>query len=547
VARILLWHGWLLQGTGSNVFTAEVAAALRQDGHDVVVLCQETRPENLGFIDAWGSVDESGVSSLSRRSAPEGGRCIVLRPTIGSLLPVFVLDDYIGFRAVRFVDLQDDELNSYLERSIAALRAAAEWHRPEFVIVGHAMPGPVVARRALGSGRYVAIVHGSDLEYAVGRQARYRDLAIEGLAEAAAVVGLSEDILRRTIAIVPQIRGRTRTIHPGVDADRFHPETKTAALDETAAALEADTGSVRGRPEGIDLEVRKALSARDASRFETLARSYDQTVPDPDASIRLGALSARAGPLIGYFGKLIPQKGVHLLIQALPQMRNATEAVIVGFGLYREWLSALVQAIDAGDAAALKWLGEAGGMELRSGPDTTLSPNLQRRITFTGRLDHRYAPGVLAALDVLVVPSLADEAFGLVAAEGAAAGALPLVARHSGLAEVADALESAVGRPGLFSYDPAGDVIRNIADGVGSLLAIDAHERSLLRRALADFVGSQWTWKRAAAELLVASRVERRSGTLPEVTCHGTGPWKRGPGTGEPIGGHSAPAGSFLT
>ena len=217
--------------------------------------------------------------------------------------------------------------------------------------------------------------------------------------------------------------------------------------------------------------------------------------------------------MIGYFGKLIPQKGVHLLIQALPQMRNAAEAVIVGFGLHREWLSALVQAIAAGDAAALQWLGEAGGMELLNGPDTTLSPNLQRRITFTGRLDHRYAPGVLAALDVLVVPSLADEAFGLVAAEGAAAGALPLVARHSGLAEVADALESAVGRPGLFSYDPAGDVIRNIADGVDSLLAIDAHERSLLRRALADFVGSQWTWKRAAAELLVASRVEEERGS----------------------------------
>ena len=39
-------------------------------------------------------------------------------------------------------------------------------------------------------------------------------------------------------------------------------------------------------------------------------------------------------------------------------------------------------------------------------------------------------------LDVLVVPSVMHEAFGMVAVEGAAAGALPLVARHSGLAEI---------------------------------------------------------------------------------------------------------------
>ena len=114
---------------------------------------------------------------------------------------------------------------------------------------------------------------------------------------------------------------------------------------------------------------------------------------------------------------------------------------------------------------------------------------------------------------MLVVPSLADEAFGLVAAEGAAAGALPLVARHSGLAEVAEALESAVGRPGLFSYDPGENVIRSIADGVDSLLSIDAGERSLLRRTVSDFVGSQWTWKRAATELLIASTADEEGGS----------------------------------
>ena len=48
---------------------------------------------------------------------------------------------------------------------------------------------------------------------------------------------------------------------------------------------------------------------------------------------------------------------------------------------------------------------------------------------------------LLPLADVTVVPSIFPEAFGMVAAEAAAAGSPPLVARHSGLAEVAAGLE----------------------------------------------------------------------------------------------------------
>ena len=45
---------------------------------------------------------------------------------------------------------------------------------------------------------------------------------------------------------------------------------------------------------------------------------------------------------------------------------------------------------------------------------------------------------LLPLADITVVPSVFPEAFGMVAAEAAAAGSIPLVANHSGLAEVAD-------------------------------------------------------------------------------------------------------------
>ena len=80
VMRLLLWHGWLLGGSGSNVYTARVARELRERGHDVLLLCQEQHPERFAFVDAWGTVDERGVSELTPTSAEStAGRVVVLR------------------------------------------------------------------------------------------------------------------------------------------------------------------------------------------------------------------------------------------------------------------------------------------------------------------------------------------------------------------------------------------------------------------------------------------------------------------------------------
>ncbi|MGZ8612420.1 MAG: hypothetical protein ACXWX0_09140, partial [Actinomycetota bacterium] len=127
--RILLWHGWLLEGSGSNIYTARVAETFRAQGHDVVLLCQEAHAERYRWIDATGTVDAAGVSGLVPNAADAApGRCVLLRPRIGRLLPVFVLDEYEGFDVKRFVDLTDAELDAYVGANADALRTAAAWH-----------------------------------------------------------------------------------------------------------------------------------------------------------------------------------------------------------------------------------------------------------------------------------------------------------------------------------------------------------------------------------------------------------------------------------
>lgn len=503
--RILVWHGWLLEGSGSSVYTARIVETWRREGHDVLLVCQERHPERFPFLDAWAT----DPASLPE---PAAGRAVLYRPEIGDLLPVFVHDEYEGFRVKTFVDLTDEELASYLEANVTALAAAAARHRSEVIVAGHAIPGPVIARRALGEGTYIAKIHGSDLEYAMRPQPRYVELAREGLGGAITVAGASRNVLDRLVELVPSVSDRARVVAPGVEVERFRPLPRREALLRTADLLASDPALARGRPDALDAEVR--ASTNEVGTLDRLATRYDQTAPDPGAPERLRALAEAGGPLVGYLGKLIPQKGVEHLLGALALLQPRPRALVVGFGSHRERLQALVAALDAGDREALAALRPP--LELAP-HEVAAAAGIAAGVTFTGRLDHRYASTVVAALDVLVVPSILDEAFGMVALEGAAAGAIPLVARHSGLAEIADALEDALRAPGLCSYEPGPGAERHLAAALERLLAIPAEERTALGRKLASLVTDRWSWDHTARGLLGAAGPTLVPGTAVEV------------------------------
>ena len=506
--RILIWHGWLLGGTGSNVATAKVAEAMRAAGHDVVVLAQERHPERFAFLDAWGHVRDGGVADVTPTGAPPApGRLTLLRPAVGSLLPVFVWDEYEGFEQVTpFIDLTDDDLGRYLDRNVAALRAAIAWHRSEAVLTGHVVPGGAIARRAVPAGDgaipYGVKVHGSDLEYAVRLQERYRTLAAEGLATATCVFGPTREVLERTVALVPESSRRLVVCSPGADLEAFRPGERGELLEHAASLLESDGAQTGGRSPDADALVAAAVERADAAgALDDLAMSHDQTRPDADAAASLRALAGERGPIVGYLGKLIPQKGVHQLLAAAASLPGV-RALIVGFGTLRERLEGLTIALDRADVDMLRRLWPDG-----FGPPPDRIPegnDLLRRVTFTGRFDHRYAGPVAGAMDVLVVPSILDESFGMVAAEGAAAGALPLVARHSGLAEVAAALEEAAGRPGLFSFAPGPGAVGAIEQGIRRLLSLAPAERAAVASAARGHVANEWTWDRSASRYVEA-------------------------------------------
>ena len=158
-----------------------------------------------------------------------------------------------------------------------------------------------------------------------------------------------------------------------------------------------------------------------------------------------------------FVGKLIVSKGVDLLLAAWPLVHAANpdaRLLVVGFGEYRSALERLWTALGRGRPRTRCASSPTRGAGSEGGDDAPLPiltafladrPGRLRRaraaaaagsVRFAGRLEHDEVAGLVAAADALVFPSTFPEAFGMVAAEAAAAGALPVSAAHSGAAEV---------------------------------------------------------------------------------------------------------------
>src|SRR3954466_9853254 len=241
--RILIFHGYLLRGTGSNIYNASLVRALVRLGHEVHLLCQDRHADQLDFVDAVASW--SG-GQMELRTLREAVRCTAYRPDIGGVLPVYVADRYEGFRAVPFPDLDDEALDRYLDANVTAVREVAERAEPDVALANHLVMGPAIVARAVGGQvPYAVKVHGSALEYTVKPSPqRFMPFAREGLDQASAVLVGSRHTAESLWEAMgdPELPARTRLGPPGVDTHSFRPRPP----EEAAAELEALAARLAG-------------------------------------------------------------------------------------------------------------------------------------------------------------------------------------------------------------------------------------------------------------------------------------------------------------
>ena len=114
--------------------------------------------------------------------------------------------------------------------------------------------------------------------------------------------------------------------------------------------------------------------------------------------------------IVLYVGRLVYEKGIHILINAIPKILAKVDAkfVIVGSGYMQEQLSNIVKSM-----------------------------GLEHKVLFTGFVDEQNLLKLQKVADVSVVPSL-FEPFGIVALEAMAAKSPVVVSDTGGLSEIVD-------------------------------------------------------------------------------------------------------------
>jgi glycosyltransferase involved in cell wall biosynthesis len=433
--RILVFHGYMLRGTGSNIYNVNLARALAKLGHEVHLLCQD------------------------RETKIEGVE--IHNPDIGGLLPVYVKDPYEGFEVKAFPELTEAELDRYIEANVAAVRDVAERAGGiDLALANHLVMGPAILARA-DVAPFAAKIHGSALEYTVKPHPRFLPYAREGMEAARGVLVGSRHTAESLWAELPELgdlEEKTRLGPPGVDTEEFSPGTQRE-------------------------------------------------------------------PRVVFVGKLIVSKGVDLLLAAWPLVRaeHPVKLEIAGFGEYEEGLRRLLSALERGDIddarkVALAGWGIEGGEEkplpilsaFLADPPTGYVEAARAAagsVRFIGRLEHDEVAELLPDAEALVMPSTFPEAFGMVAAEAAACGVLPVSAGHSGMLEVSrqlmDALPGDVGR--LTSFPVEVGAVEAIAERLNGWLALSEQERAEAREALVETARRLWSWEGVARGVLAAA------------------------------------------
>jgi glycosyltransferase involved in cell wall biosynthesis len=520
--RVLIFHGYLLRGTGSNVYNASLAQALAGQGHDVHLLCQDGHAGELDWVDALGRWSGGDLEVEVVRDAGHAGSVTVYRPEIGGLLPVYVLDRYEGFEVKTFPDLTEAELDRYLDTNVAAVRdVVAAAGEPDAALANHLIMGPAILARA--GLRFAVKVHGSDISYTVRPHPdRFVPYAREGTDVAAGVLTGSSHTARALFETVPDpgLPERTRLGPPGVDVHRFRPRPEEEALRdlEGLAATLADERAASGAEEDS--------FGRDGPAIAGALRAW-----------------AEGDVRVLFVGKLLVSKGVDLLAAAWPLVHRARTAagsadprlLFIGFGAFEAGLRTLIDALGRGDLDAAREVA-ARGRGLEGDADTPLpilsafladppegyadaAREAAGSMLIGGRLEHDEVADVMPAADTFAMPSTWPEAFGMVPAESAACGVPPVAADHSGMREVAlllaEAVEPDLAR--LLSFPVGPDAVSELTDRLDGWLALEPERRRDAGLALSARVDRLWSWDGVARTVIAAS--EGRLDGLPPVVA----------------------------
>lgn len=533
---ICILHGYLLEGSGSNLWTREMIRALCRQGETVHLVCQENHPEVYDFItEAYRYHLNGTVEPWYRAERRQAGCCILHKPELGDTLPVYVRDRYEEFpEVVPMVELPDGEIETYLERNVRAVRSVMERHGVTTLHANHAVLMPVVAQRvSRATGLPFAVMpHGSAIEYAVKKDERFHRYAADAFREAGRVFVIGEEMRRRVLDVFPGVPGLEEKLvglRLGVDTSLFEPVPRAGRPRKIAELAEGIAGLPRGRTPEQTAALRDGLSGGmgRAALAEAIrpAAEYEGKRPDAGLEEKLAGVDWTRDPTLLFVGRMIASKGPQAVVAALPLILERVpdaRLLMVGHGPLREVLEALLWALEHGERAlaetvvahgralegAVEDLDAPGGLvtvrrfwealEARGELDRYFELARRHlrseRVIFTGYLTHDRLRHLFPCCDVAVFPSVVAEAGPLVFLEALASGCFPLGTYFAGMRASIDSLVDTLPADALelMKLTPEDDrIAEEIAAQAPGALGLEGAHRDALR-AVAE---AKYDWR----------------------------------------------------
>ena len=506
---ICILHGYLLEGSGSNLWTRCVVESLCEEGHTVQLVCQEPYPERYDCIAEFWRYDEDGrVQQVFSRAVPYAGKCVMHKPQLGDTLPVYVWDKYDEYpNVVPMVNMGDAEIESYIERNAGVVRRVVEQHGVTAMHANHAVLMSVVAQRV--SERtgvpYAIMPHGSALEYAVKPDPRFRAYATSAFSDAGHIFVHGEEMRSRVATMLPEVtdlESKSSVLPLGVHTAQFAPVPRERRREKMGRFWSALSSLPRGRrPHQLREMLDRVHAAGDTESLRAALTSikYETKAPDEDVEEKLQQVDWEHDAVLLYVGRLISAKGVQSGLAALPLILAKDPGVrllLVGHGPLREPMEAFVWALERGDRALVERIVDCGRL-LEGDPDGAggshalgkvrlffndleargelddyfaLAKEHVRsdRVIFTGYLTHHELEHLFPCCDAGIFPSIVKEAGPLVFLEALASGCFPLGTYFGGMKASIDAIaelfpEHVVAAMKLNPFDTVADIAANVS------------------------------------------------------------------------------------
>ncbi len=538
-------HGYLLEGSGSNLWTRCVVEALCMEGHTVQLVCQEPYPERYDCIaEAYRYHQDGSVETMFTRAVPYPGRCIMHKPQLGRTLPVYVWDKYDEFpHVVPMINLDDAAIEAYVARNVAVVRRVVEERGVTAMHANHAVLMSVVAQRvrAASGVPYAVMPHGSALEYAVKPDPRFKRLATSAFTDAGHVFVHGEEMRHRVVTAlpdVPDIDDKFSVLPLGVHTAQFEPVPRERRREKMGRLFVELAALPRGRrPEQLATMLRDVRGATDTSALRTVLSGvkYETKAPDADLEEKLQQVDWEHDAVLLFVGRLISVKGIQSGLAALPLLLAGDPGIrliVVGHGPLREPMEAFLWGLEHGDRALVERIVDCGRI-LEGDPDGAGgSPALGKvkwffrdlekrraldqyfalarehvrsdRVIFTGYLTHHELQHLFPCCDAGIFPSIVKEAGPLVFLEALASGCFPLGTYFGGMQASIDAIADLF-PPEIaeaMKIDPR-NTVTDIVTHVSTALKFGVRYKDVLSRTAAERYDWTSVGRKLAHELAV--------------------------------------------